>query len=593
MAHSTKITALYERLSRDDELQGPSNSILNQQAFLEDFCKRNSFTNVRHFTDDGVSGTTFDRDGFKAMIAEVEAGNVATIIVKDMSRFGRDYLKVGFYTDVMFRDKGVRFIAVNNGIDSDKQGDNDFTPFLNIMNEFYARDSSRKIQAIFKARMQDGKRVSPSVPYGYRRDPQDKQHLIVDEEAAAVVRRIFQMVIEGYGVKGIADALTADKVLIPSAYAKLHNPENDHSKGFHDPCLWSSTAVGYILEKQEYMGHTVLGKTICENYKTKKRRKAKPEELMIFRDTHEAIVDEETWQLAHRLKKTIRKPSYPDRPANPLTGLLYCADCGHKLTHHQPSPTKKKVYDADDYYICGNYRQLTHDCTSHYIKTSTVEKLILTAIREVSTYVREDEKEFIRIVRDAASAGQEQTAREQKKRLHKVEKRIVELDELIKKLYEGNAIGKIPDKHFNRLLVEYDTEQSALEQEAAGLKEGITAQAEDGMRAQRFVSLVRRYTSFDELTAPMLNEFIEKVVVHEADKSTGDRRQKVDIYFNFIGCFVPPKPEVILTAEEEEKAQKAVAARNREREQNRLHMRREKVAQRAAKGAGEVSSPAG
>ena len=593
MAHSTKITALYERLSRDDELQGPSNSILNQQAFLEDFCKRNSFTNVRHFTDDGVSGTTFDRDGFKAMIAEVEAGNVATIIVKDMSRFGRDYLKVGFYTDVMFRDKGVRFIAVNNGIDSDKQGDNDFTPFLNIMNEFYARDSSRKIQAIFKARMQDGKRVSPSVPYGYRRDPQDKQHLIVDEEAAAVVRRIFQMVIEGYGVKGIADALTADKVLIPSAYAKLHNPENDHSKGFHDPCLWSSTAVGYILEKQEYMGHTVLGKTICENYKTKKRRKAKPEELMIFRDTHEAIVDEETWQLAHRLKRTIRKPSYPDRPANPLTGLLYCADCGHKLTHHQPSPTKKKVYDADDYYICGNYRQLTHDCTIHYIKTSTIEKLILTAIREVSTYVREDEKEFIRIVRDAASAGQEQTAREQKKRLHKVEKRIVELDELIKKLYEGNAIGKIPDKHFNRLLVEYDTEQSALEQEAAGLKEGITAQAEDGMRAQRFVSLVRRYTSFDELTAPMLNEFIEKVVVHEADKSTGDRRQKVDIYFNFIGCFVPPKPEAILTAEEEAKAQKALAARNREREQNKLRMRRVRETQQAAKVAEKVSLPAG
>ena len=593
MAHSTKITALYERLSRDDELQGPSNSILNQQAFLEDFCKRNSFTNVRHFTDDGVSGTTFDRDGFKAMIAEVEAGNVATIIVKDMSRFGRDYLKVGFYTDVMFRDKGVRFIAVNNGIDSDKQGDNDFTPFLNIMNEFYARDSSRKIQAIFKARMQDGKRVSPSVPYGYRRDPQDKQHLIVDEEAAAVVRRIFQMVIEGYGVKGIADALTADKVLIPSAYAKLHNPENDHSKGFHDPCLWSSTAVGYILEKQEYMGHTVLGKTICENYKTKKRRKAKPEELMIFRDTHEAIVDEETWQLAHRLKRTIRKPSYPDRPANPLTGLLYCADCGHKLTHHQPSPTKKKVYDADDYYICGNYRQLTHDCTSHYIKTSTVEKLILTAIREVSTYVREDEKEFIRIVRDAASAGQEQTAREQKKRFRQVEKRIGELDELIRKLYEGNATGKIPDKHFNRLLVEYDTEQSALEQEAAELKEGITAQAEDGMRAQRFVSLVRRYTSFDELTAPMLNEFIEKVVVHEADKSTGDRRQKVDIYFNFIGCFVPPKPEAILTAEEEAKAQKALAARNREREQNKLRMRRVRETQQAAKVAEKVSLPAG
>ena len=593
MAHSAKITALYERLSRDDELQGPSNSILNQRAFLEDYAKRNSFTNVRHFTDDGVSGTTFDREGFKAMIAEVDAGNVETIIVKDMSRFGRDYLKVGFYTDVMFRDKGVRFIAVNNGIDSDKQGDNDFTPFLNIMNEFYARDSSRKIQAIFKARMQDGKRVSPSVPYGYRRDPQDKQHLIVDEEAAAVVRRIFQMVIEGYGVKGIADALTADKVLIPSAYAKLHNPENDHSHGFHDPCLWSSTAVGYILEKQEYMGHTVLGKTICENYKTKKRRKAKPEELMIFRNTHEAIVDEETWQLAHRLKKTIRKPSYPNRPANPLTGLLYCADCGHKLTHHQPSPTKKKVYDADNYYLCGGYRQLIRNCTIHFIKTSTVEKLILTAIREVSAYVQENETEFVRLVRDAASAEQEQTAKEQKKRLRQVENRIAELDDLIKKLYEGNATGKIPDKHFNRLLVEYDNEQSALEQEVAGLKESITAQTEDGMKVQGFVSLVRRYTSFDELTAPMLNEFIEKVVVHEADKSTGDRRQKVDIYFNFIGCFVPPKQEVSMTAEEEAKAQKALAARNREREQNKLRMRRVREAQRAAREAEKVSSPTG
>ena len=232
--------------------------------------------------------------------------------------------------------------------------------------------------------------------------------------------------------------------------------------------------------------------------------------------------------------------------------------------------------------MCGNYRQLTRDCTMHFIKTSTVEKLILTAIREVSAYVWEDEKEFIRIVQDAASAGQEQTAKEQKKRLRQVEKRIAELDELIKKLYEGNASGKIPDKHFNRLLVQYDTEQTTLEQEMVELKAGITAQAEDSMRAQRFVSLVRRYTSFDELTAPMLNEFIEKVVVHEADKSTGDRRQKVDIYFNFIGCFVPPKLEVILTAEEEAKAQKALAARNREREQNKLRMRRVREAQRAA-----------
>lgn len=289
-----KITALYERLSRDDELQGESNSITNQKQLLENYAHKNGYSHIRHFTDDGVSGTTFDRDGFQSMIAEVEAGKVGTVIVKDMSRFGRDYLKVGFYTEVMFKEKGVRFIAINNGIDSANQQDSDFTPFLNIMNEWYARDASRKIQAVFKSRMQDGKRVSPSVPYGYLRSPEDKQKLIIDEEPAAVVRRIYQMVIDGKGVTAIADTLTAEKVLIPSAYAKIHCPENDHSKGFSNPYIWSPTVVSYILEKQEYMGHTVLGKTISVSYKSKKRRKAEPDELMIFKNTHPAIVDEET-----------------------------------------------------------------------------------------------------------------------------------------------------------------------------------------------------------------------------------------------------------------------------------------------------------
>ncbi len=548
---TTKITALYERLSRDDELQGESNSITNQKAFLEDFARKNGFTNLRHFTDDGVSGTTFDREGFKAMIAEVEAGNVDCLLVKDMSRFGRDYLKVGFYTDILFKEKGVRFIAVNNGIDSAKQGDNDFTPFLNIMNEWYARDSSRKIQAIFKARMQDGKRVSPSVPYGYRRDPKDKQHLIIDPEPAEVVKRIFQMVIEGKGVKAIADTLTADMILIPSAYAKQNCPENNHSKGFHDPYRWSSTAVSYILEKQEYMGHTVLGKTISENYKTKKRRKADPAELMIFRDTHEAIIDEETWNLAHKLKRTVRRPTY-DRPTNPLTGLVYCADCGCKMTHRQPSPNKKKVYDADNAYVCSSYRQLTRDCTMHFIKTSVLQDLILTAIREVSAFVRNDEKEFLRLVREEADANKEQAAKEQKKRLQRAEKRISELHTLIKKLYEGNAMGKIPDKHFERMLAEYDTEQTALEKEAFELKQTIAEQTQSYDNPTRFVTLVKRYTDFTELTTPMLNEFIDKVIVHEATGERMHRKQKVDIYFNFIGMFTPPKEEAPTESEKGE-----------------------------------------
>lgn len=534
-----KFTALYERLSRDDELIGESNSIKNQKQLLESYAHKNGYSPIRHFTDDGVSGTTFEREGFQAMIAEVEAGNVSAVIVKDMSRFGRDYLKVGFYTEVMFKEKGVRFIAINNGIDSANQQDSDFTPFLNIMNEWYARDASRKIQAVFKSRMQDGKRVSPSVPYGYLRSPEDKQKLIIDEEPATVVRRIYQMVIEGKGVTAIADILTAEKVLIPSAYAKIHCPENDHSKGFTNPYLWSATAVSYILEKQEYMGHTVLGKTISVSYKTKKRRKAEPDELMIFKNTHPAIVDEETWHLAQKLRKTVRKPSY-NRPPHPLTGLVYCADCGSKMTHRQPSPTKKKKYDA---YICGSYRQRTKDCTMHFIKTSVLWELILTAIREVSDYVRQDEQAFIDKVQQTSTVQMAETQREQKRRLAEATERNEELNTLIKKLYEGNATGKIPDKHFERLLADYDREQTALETEIEDLQEQIDSFNEDNTKADKFIAVVRRYTDFTELTTPMLNEFIEKVVVHEATGGRTDRKQKIDVYFNFVGQVELPPPD--------------------------------------------------
>ena len=453
--NSIKITALYERLSRDDELQGESNSITNQKHFLEDYARKNGFVNIRHFTDDGVSGTTFDREGFQSMIAEVEAGNVAVIIVKDMSRFGRDYLKVGFYTEVMFKEKGVRFIAINNGIDSSNQQDSDFTPFLNIMNEWYARDSSRKIQAIFKARMQEGKRVSPSVPYGYRRDPDDKQHLIIDPEPAAVVRRIFKLVLEGNGVNRIADILYADKILIPSAYAEKYYPENQHSKSFHDPIRWTNQTIIHILEKREYMGHTVLGKTISESYKTKKRRKATEDELMIFENTHEAIIDEETWNNVQRLIETKRRPKKNGAPPCRLSGLLYCADCGSKLSHRYNSRNK---YDADNSYGCSSYRQYTRNCTMHYIRVSVVEKLILEAIREVSAYALSNEKEFVKKVREASDVQQEATMKEYRRRLGKAKRRHEELDDLVKKLYESEYRGF--DESATKVTVyEFDSEE--------------------------------------------------------------------------------------------------------------------------------------
>ena len=540
MTNSAKITALYERLSRDDEQQGESNSIINQKQYLEEYAKRQGFSNIRHFTDDGISGTTFEREGFQKLIAEVEAGNVSTVIVKDMSRLGRNYLKVGFYTDIMFPEKGVRFIAVNNGVDSETMGDNDFTPFLNIMNEWYAKDTSQKIRAIFKAKMQEGKRVSPSVPYGYLRDPQDKQHLIIDPEPAEVVRRIYRLVIEGVGVSAIARQLTDERVLIPSAYAAEHCPENNHSKSFTSPYTWSNTAVCYILEKQEYMGHTVLGKTVLESFKTKKRRKAKPEELMIFPNTHEAIIDEETWNTAQKARKTIRKEVPNGTYTNRLTGLLYCADCGHRMYYRSPQSQHRangKIYDSDNLYTCGNYRNIHRQCTAHSVKVSAVESLIAVSIREVCGFALEHEEEFLNTVREMDDKESERIITDSRNEKRTAAKRIDELNDLIKKLYEGNATGKIPDRHFTRLLADYDSELSTLEARTEELDNIIAQGKENEIRTDKFMRLVKKYSEFDEITTPMLNEFIDRVLIHEPvyGEKRSHRTQEIEIYFNFIG----------------------------------------------------------
>lgn len=540
MTNSAKITALYERLSRDDEQQGESNSIINQKQYLEEYAKRQGFSNIRHFTDDGISGTTFEREGFQKLIAEVEAGNVSTVIVKDMSRLGRNYLKVGFYTDIMFPEKGVRFIAVNNGVDSETMGDNDFTPFLNIMNEWYAKDTSQKIRAIFKAKMQEGKRVSPSVPYGYLRDPQDKQHLIIDPEPAEVVRRIYRLVIEGVGVSAIARQLTDERVLIPSAYAAEHCPENNHSKSFTSPYTWSNTAVCYILEKQEYMGHTVLGKTVLESFKTKKRRKAKPEELMIFPNTHEAIIDEETWNTAQKARKTIRKEVPNGTYTNRLTGLLYCADCGHRMYYRSPQSQHRangKIYDSDNLYTCGNYRNIHRQCTAHSVKVSAVESLIAVSIREVCGFALEHEEEFLNTVREMDDKESERIITDSRNEKRTAAKRIDELNDLIKKLYEGNATGKIPDRHFARLLADYDSELSTLEARTEELDNIIAQGKENEIRTDKFMRLVKKYSEFDEITTPMLNEFIDRVLIHEPvyGEKRSHRTQEIEIHFNFIG----------------------------------------------------------
>lgn len=590
-----KYTALYERLSRDDEMQGESNSIVNQKRYLEEYAQAQGFKNIRHFTDDGYSGTNFKRPGFQEMIAAIEAGEIDVVCVKDLSRFGRDYLKVGFYTEIMFPEKGVRFIAINNSVDSANPMENDFTPFLNIMNEWYAKDTSNKIRAIFRSRMQDGKRCSGAIPYGYKRDPEDKNHLLIDEEAAKVVRRIYQMVIDGMGSQAIANQLTADNVLIPSAYLEQSEHGESRNHSYHDPCRWNCTAVSSILDKQEYMGHTVLGKTICENFKTKKRRKARPDELIIFENTHEPIIDAETWHLVQKLRRRTRRKLANGSYSHRLSGLVYCADCGKRLSYSSPQSQHRpdgKTYDADSSFRCPTYKSMYGECTMHYIKSSTLDKLVDEAVRKIARYILRNEQAFLEQVRVLTSADQKQTQSEDKKELVNIKKRIAELDNYIKRLYEGNASGKIPDRQFEKLMAQYDSEQQELEERVKEIEASIHEIQQESENGQQFVRLVQKYRDLTEIDQTALNEFIDKVVVHEATGGrTADRSQQIDIYFNFIGQFMVEDTEEELLMQEQE-AQRLADLKERERKDRRnetVRRYRQRKKEREAKQAESVS----
>ena len=511
-----KITALYERLSRDDELQGESNSISNQKKYLEDYARQNGFRNLVHFTDDGYTGTNFNRPGFNALLQEVEAGHVDCVIAKDMSRFGRNYLQVGFYTEIMFPNKGVRFIAINNGVDSAKPGDNDFTPFLNIMNEWYAKDTSNKIKAVFRSRMQDGKRCSGSIPYGYKRLPDDKQTLYVDDEAADVVRRIFNMAASGASLAQIAETLESERVLIPSAYQEKVCPSSARHHSYTSPYLWTNTTVSYILDRQEYLGHTVLGKTICDNFKTKKRRAATPDELMIFPDTHEAIIDQDTWDKAQRLRKRSPKRLPNGTYSHRLSGLIFCADCGARMSYSSPeSKHTMKDYDSNSSFQCSNYRnRYVEQCASHFIKSSVLEAAILSAVQKVAVYALQNQDEFIEQLKRQWQAQEAQTSFDDKKELAAASKRMEEVDELIKGLYESNVSGKLSDRQYRRIMAQYDEEQERLERRIAELQASVEATTPKELNMNRFLALVKRYRNVTELTDSMLYEFIEKVEVH-------------------------------------------------------------------------------
>lgn len=515
-----KLSALYERLSHDDERAGESVSIENQKRILEDYARKNGFINIRHFTDDGIRVTTFKRPGLDAMLDEIRAGNVATVIIKDQSRIGRDVVEVGLLKRT-FDEYHVRFIAANDNLDT-ANGFDIMSIFRDVINEWYVADTSRKIKAVFKSRMEKGLRCSGSVCYGYRASKEEKGEWIIDEEAAAVVRRIFQSVLVGETIASIAKALRAEKIPIPCEHWKRAG-EPVRAAKYADPYAWSATTIGYILKRPEYMGRKVLGKNVCENYKTKSSRKTAPEEQYTFEGAIPAIVDVETWQTVQKIRETVRRAPKRQNAPNRLTRLLYCADCGSKLTHRYNLVQGKWVEDA---FICSGYRHLIHDCTMHHIPTVKIEAAILAVIQRVSWYVRHNEKEFIERVREASDQNQEKTVKECKQKINKAQKRHKELDGLVKKLYEGNATGKIPDKHFTRLLAEYDEEQTGLETSIAEWQRQIENWNDDKLKTDQFIQLVKRYTDFSELTTPMLNEFIEKVIVYEGEGRGNDRRQQ-------------------------------------------------------------------
>ena len=585
-----KITALYERLSRDDEQAGESNSIQNQKKYLEEYARQHGLRNIRHFYDDGYSGTNFNRPGFAALLEEIEAGRVETLVVKDLSRFGRNYLQVGYYTEILFPKKGVRFIAINNNVDSATPQDNDFTPFLNIMNEWYAKDTSNKIKAIFKSRMKDGMRCSGSIPYGYKRKPDDKQTLIVDKPAAEVVRKIFRLACQGNSTTAIADILTAEQVLIPAAYAALHNPKNCRHKSVKDPCRWNATTVGYILDRQEYLGHTVLGKSICENFKTKQRRAAPPDELMIFPDTHEAIIDQDTWDIARKIRMKKKPRAANGTYSHRLSGLVYCADCGARMGFISPDAKHgDKHYDSDSAFQCGNYRSTAAECVSHYVKTSVLEAAVLQAIQTVSKYVLENEAEFIDQLRAVWNEHQTRATSNGQHELVDARKRMTELDEKIRKLYESALNGLLPERQAQRMIQQYDEEQILLEKRIEELESLVQQDEIKQVDTSRFIALVKKYRDCEELTDTMLYAFIDRIEVHEATGGrTVYRQQNIDIHFNFIGNYYPP----VETISEEERIAAIEADQLRKKqEKGKRAAERKKQKLEALRMAAEAGDP--
>lgn len=519
------ITALYCRLSNEDDLDGESNSIANQKAILYKYATDHNFPNIRFFVDDGYTGTNFNRPAMQELLSLVKRGKIGTCICKDMSRFGRDYLAVGQYTEIGFPSYDVRFIAINDGVDSER-GDNDFTPFRNLFNDFYAKDTSKKVRAVLKARGMSGKHMGKP-PYGYREDPNNRGYWLIDEDAAPVIKHIFDLAMEGKGPESICRVLESEKVLT----AKALRAQREGKPLPDRPYFWKDSTVVAVLERMEYTGCTCNFKTYSKSYKLKKRIPNKPEDMYIIPDTQEAIVSKEQWDRVQELRKQRHRSIRRAERQGMFAGLLFCADCGSRLHFC----TSKSFEGKQDHYVCSSYKSGRGDCTGHYIREFVLRDIVLERIRAVTAYVRADTEGFQEEWMQCRRDQQEQNIRFNQKNLERLKKRYADIDKLLKRIYEDHVLGALSQERYQKMAADYEEEQEQLELQIEIYEGIVESQQEANDNYDAFAALVEKYVDIPELTQTIVNEFIKKIIVHAPEKINGKRTQKVEIIFNFVG----------------------------------------------------------
>lgn len=522
------ITALYCRLSVDDELNGESNSITHQKEMLEEYAQKNNFYNIKFYVDDGYSGTNFNRPAFKELIKNIDSGIVGTVIVKDMSRLGRDYLKVGYYSEVYFGEAGVHFIAVNDNVDNTIENDSDFTPFRNIMNEWYAKDTSKKVRAVIRAKGMSGKSTCNCPPYGYIKD--ENGNWLVEKEAAEIIKRIYRLCIEGYGPMQISKKLNAQKAISPVVWKNKVGWKYKLEKVDH-PELWTVSAIRRILSNPIYLGNTVNFRTKKKSYKSHTVVYLPKDEWVIFEDTHEAIIDRDTFDTVQKLREGVRRRVSIDGEMSIFSGLLYCADCGAKMYLNRHRGSEKDAFN------CASYRkEKERTCTSHYITLHAIEDIVLYDLQRVLGIAKGKETEFVSMLQEKNKKMTKSDLSEKAKECDEAEKRIAVLDRIIQNLYEDKVSGTLSEERFIKLSKNYESEQAELTDKVKFLKEELMAVQKETADINKFMRLIKRYTEITELNAEIVRTFIDKIYIHKGEKAQGGHRQTIEIIYNCVGA---------------------------------------------------------